>query len=203
MKHSRDTVSLVQKTLSSLGEIHCRALFGGYGLSVGDATFGMVVDGLFYLRMSETGSEGKSKQNFTPLIFIRRGRAISLHYYLVDDALWNNTALLRQRARLSLESARRERAKRESEKRMKDLPNLTLQIETLLCEVGICNIETLRACGARESWLRLRQVNKNLGLQVLYALEGALTETHAAALPADTRQALLEWFNQRMRRLHS
>lgn len=202
-KSSKDTILKVQHTISALGHIRSRALFGGYGLSIENAMFGMVARGGFYLRMSELCAEQRWMRNAEQLTFTRRGRAIALNYYLVGDSLWNNPAHLREQAWISLVGAQHERVQRETEKRLKDLPNLTLQMETLLWEAGIKNVEMLRACGAKESWLRLRKINKNLGLKILYALEGALAETHEAALPADIRRELNEWFQHYSKPLHS
>lgn len=200
---SRDTIVRVQNTLSSLGPIRSRALFGGYGLSIEKAMFGMVVNDGFYLRMSEFCLDQGWMHSAAQLTFTRRGRLIALNYYLVGETLWRNPKQLRELAWLSLASAQHERAQRQTKRRLKDLPNLTVQMETLLWEAGIRNIDALRTCGAKESWLRLRQLNKNLGLKILYALEGALTETHEAALPAETRRELKEWFQRCTKALHS
>lgn len=203
IKTSRDTIIRVQNTLSSLGQVRSRTLFGGYGLSIDKVIFGMVANSGFYLRMNELCPAQSWMEQAEQLMFARRGRSIALNYYLVEETLWNNPVELRKQAWLSLAGAQHERQQREAEKRLKDLPNLTVQMETLLWEAGIKNIETLRAFGAKESWLKLRQINKNLGLKILYALEGALTETHEAALPAEIRRELNEWFQRYTKPLHS
>jgi DNA transformation protein len=95
----------------------------------------------------------------------------------------------------ALEAARRERYQRYQRNRLKDLPNLTFQIEVLLFEVGITNEEMLRELGAKASWLKIRAQNKQLGIKVLFALEGAIEGLHEAALPAEIRRELTEWFN--------
>ena len=53
----------------------------------------------------------------------------------------------------------------------------------------------LRELGAKASWLKIRAQNKQLGIKVLFALEGAIEGLHEAALPAEIRQELTEWFN--------
>lgn len=62
-------------------------------------------------------------------------------------------------------------------------------------EAGITNEETLRQLGAKTSWLKMRSKNKALSIRVLFALEGAIEGLHEAALPADIRRELTEWFN--------
>jgi DNA transformation protein len=102
---------------------------------------------------------------------------------------------LLQLSSFALEAARRERYQRYQRNRLKDLPNLTFQIEVLLFEVGITNEEMLRELGAKASWLKIRAQNKQLGIKVLFALEGAIEGLHEAALPAEIRRELTEWFN--------
>jgi DNA transformation protein len=52
-KISYERIYKSQEYLSPLGEIHHRALFGGYTLAVDDAVFAMVSDGELYLRACE------------------------------------------------------------------------------------------------------------------------------------------------------
>ena len=152
-KISYDRIYQSQEYLSPLGEIHHRALFGGYTLAVDEAVFAMVSDGELYLRACEQSAK-----------------------YCVKNA----SSFLTQRHQRN---------------RLKDLPNLTFQIEVLLMEAGITNEETLRQLGAKTSWLKMRSKNKALSIRVLFALEGAIEGLHEAALPADIRRELMEWFN--------
>ncbi len=96
----------------------------------------------------------------------------------------------------SISCANEDIAHRQQEMRVKDLPNLSLQYEIGLWEVGISDVDTLKAYGAKECWLRLRTIKKNCGVKALYALEGAIAGLHEAALPAETRRELYEWFMQ-------
>ena len=126
---------------------------------------------------------------------MKRGRPVLLNYYRVDDGLWQDRERLLQLSSFALDAARKERSQRHQRHRLKDLPNLTFQLEVLLFEAGITNEETLRALGARASWLKIRMKNKDLSVKVLFALEGAITGMHEAALPAVIRRELTEWFN--------
>jgi len=120
----------------------------------------------------------------------------------VDNDLWNNPPLLVKLATDSLTSANEELANRQQGQRVKDLPNLTLQHEIWLWEAGIKDVETLKANGSRESWLKLRTIKKNCGVKTLYALEGAIVGLHEAALPAQTRRELYEWYVEQLQPKH-
>ncbi|HCC11927.1 TfoX/Sxy family DNA transformation protein [Atlantibacter hermannii] len=192
----------VEDVLKTLGKIHCRSLFGGYSLTIDKASFGMLVDGELFLRAGEQSAEYFSQRNSTKLTFTRRGRPVHLNYYRVDNDLWNNPPLLVKLATDSLTSANEELANRQQGQRVKDLPNLTLQHEIWLWEAGIKDVETLKANGSRESWLKLRTIKKNCGVKTLYALEGAIVGLHEAALPAQTRRELHECYVEQLQPKH-
>jgi DNA transformation protein len=71
-------------------------------------------------------------------------------------------------------------------------------MELLLINSGVIDQQALRHIGAQRAWLKLRESNKAVTLNILYSLEGAITGVHAAALPTARRQELQEWaLNQR------
>ncbi len=191
--NSYERINKSQEYLSSLGAIHHRALFGGYSLSVDNTVFAMVAEGELYLRACEDTAPYMAERQMPQLAMKKRGRQVSLQYYQVDDTLWKNRPKLLELCSQALSSARREKQQQIWQRRMKDLPNLTLSLEVLLLEAGIANEHMLRRLGARQSWLKLRAIRKSISIKVLYALEGAISGMHEAALPAETRRALCEW----------
>ncbi|VFS19858.1 Regulator of competence-specific genes [Enterobacter cancerogenus] len=171
-KISYERIYKSQEYLSPLGEIHHRALFGGYTLAVDDAVFAMVSDGELYLRACEESATYCVKHPSSFLTLVKRGRPVLLNYYRVDEGLWQDRQKLLQLSTYALDAARKERSLRYQRNRLKDLPNLTFQIEVLLYEAGITNEETLRELGAKTSWLKIRSKNRALSIKVLFALEG-------------------------------
>ncbi|MTH46787.1 TfoX/Sxy family DNA transformation protein [Intestinirhabdus alba] len=194
-KRSYDRIYKSQECLSTLGEIHYRSLFGSYSLTIEDTIFAMVADGELYLRACEQSVQYCVKHTPTWLTFIKRGRPVILNYYQVDESLWRDRQQLVCLSKLSLEAARREKHIRSTQQRLKDLPNMSFHLETLLNEAGIMDVTTLRILGAKMCWLRLRQTKPRLTVKVLYALEGAIAGVHEAALPAERRRELAQWVN--------
>lgn len=192
---SYQRIYLSQEYLSPLGEIQSRALFGGYSLSVDDIVFAMVSKGELYLRVCEESAPYTVKRQSPLLTYQKRGREVLLNYYYVDESLWRDIPQLVRLSSYSLNAARSELMQRKAMSRLKDLPNLSFQLETLLGEVGVRDAKTLRSLGAKVCWLRIKKKNKNLGVKVLLALEGAIFGLHEAALPARRRQELIDWFN--------
>ena len=161
-----------------------------------DAVFAMVSEGELYLRACEESAQYCVKNASSYLTLVKRGRAVLLNYYRVDEALWQDRDKLLQLSSFALEAARRERRERYKRDRLKDLPNLTFQLEILLNEAGISNEEALRTLGAEKCWLKIRELNKHLSYKVLFALEGAIVGLHEAALPENRRRELVEWYKR-------
>lgn len=190
-----------QEYLSSLGDIDCRSQFGGYSLAVSNVVFAMVSEGELYLRACEESETYFVEQKSPLLICSKRGRPVVLNYYLVKEELWGDPHKLLKLSSHALMSALRERSVRKAQKRLKDLPNISVNLEIMLWEVGIADLSILRANGAKRSWLKLRRVRSGIGVKILLALAGAISGTHEAALPAATRQELLDWYNRYVERI--
>ena len=183
-----------KKQLAALGNITVRSQFGGYSLAVEKIVFALVTDGELYLRTSETLTSYIRKQHLSPLIIDKRGLPVKLHYYRIDEALWNNKPLLIKLSKSALALAQRQKYARQKNVRVKDLPNMGVRMEMLLREIGIDSVYALREAGAKNCWLRLRALNKHLGLSCLLALQGAIMGHHQAALPAEVKEELCNWF---------
>ena len=104
---------------------------------------------------------------------------------------------------LSLRGMQRDidRRKNNEAGRLKDLPNLTLALERMLWEVGIENSDDLRLQGACVTYEKLCAVKKDLSINILMALEGAILGFHEAALPMASRELLTQWYNHQQEQL--
>lgn len=58
--------------------------------------------------------------------------------------------------------------------RLRDLRNLGVRSEQMLAEAGIGSVEALRRLGAVPAYVRLRRAGAGPGLNMLWALAGAL-----------------------------
>lgn len=75
--------------------------------------------------------------------------------------------------------------------KLEDLPNLGPASASMLRKAGIDSESDLRELGAVAAYLRVRAVDGKTSLNLLYALEGAITGHHWAKLPDGSREALL------------
>ncbi|HGP0980210.1 TPA: TfoX/Sxy family DNA transformation protein [Klebsiella aerogenes] len=182
-----------QECLSPLGKISSRPLFGGYSLAIENTVFAMVAE--IYLRVCEQSASYRVEHHSPMLMMRKNGRPVALKYYRIDEALWQDSKMLFHLSQLSLHSARSEKQHQRDSGRLKNLPNISFHMELMLIHAGITDVKMLRTLGAEMSWLKLREHNKGISINVLESLAGAIAGIHSAALPAQRRQELREWAN--------
>ena len=78
---------------------------------------------------------------------------MTLHYYRIDDVVWNDQPLLIKLSKSALALARRQKNERQNNLRVKDLPNMGIRMEILLREIGIDSVHALREAGAKTAYV--------------------------------------------------
>jgi DNA transformation protein len=196
MKDSKSNIIRAKRQLSSLGVIDSRSQFGGYSLSVESVVFALVSEGDLYLRACEEVRPYIIERKMKPLMFNKRGIPVALEYYRVDNPLWAEPEQLIALCQLCLKGAMQDKKLHQNSGRLKDLPNLSMKLEVQLRRVGIANAEMLRQLGAKRSWLKLHEKNKSLGVNILFALQGAIEGLHCEALPVAIKEELRGWHRE-------
>lgn len=140
-----------QQSFSSLGDITSRSQFGGYSIAANKTIFGLVSEGELYLRASKKDEKYFQQRDMPNLIYTKRGMPVPLNYFLVDEALWQESEQLLYFAHLALGGAQYDKAVRSTNGRLKDLPNLNHDIERLLWKAGIKNVDELQHYGAKKA----------------------------------------------------
>ena len=187
-----------------LGNIRSRTQFGGMSLSADRVMFALVSDGELYLRATGETETHFRRKKMERLTYRKRGMDVQLRYFKVSARQWSDHQALCELGRLSLQGMLRdiELKKNNEAVRLKDLPNLSLALERMLWQVGIENSGDLRLQGACHTYLKLCAIKKkNLGINLLMALEGAILGFHEAALPMESRESLTHWFNHHQEQL--
>ncbi len=199
MKSKNTVVEQSKVELAELGKIESRTQFGGYALTVEKITFAYINDNVLYLRACEAIQHYNATRKLDPLIYRKRGVPVQLNYFKVDTQLWQDREQLLRLSAGSLAAAKQEVEDRLVSMRIKDLANLSLRIEMMLHHVGINSVRLLIDMGSRQTWLRLYEVNNNIGFKTLLALEGAITGHHQAALSPAVRAELRAWYENTLR----
>jgi DNA transformation protein len=203
MESSKIRIFQSKTIFSDLGDIRSRSQFGGYSLLADGVMFALIISGDLYLRSTRENEPLFRERGMVPLIYRKRGLDILLRYFKVDDVLWHKSSELIFFARLAIEGMRGDiDNKKKQGTRLKDLPNINVSMERLLWQVGISSLGDLRRKGAKDTYLMLCSIRKNMGLNVLLALEGAIQGYHQAALPVCQRDALIQWFNSQKGKSH-
>ncbi len=187
-------------TLAPLGIVQSRPQFGGYSLSSGGAMFALIAEGELYLRATVENEVMMKQLEMRQFIYPKRGIEISLRYFQVDEALWQQPQRLIELANDAIKGMQSEKAaKKNSPSRLKDLPNINLSMERLLWQVGVKTFDDLRSQGAINTYVKLASANRRGGISTLFALEGAILGYHQTVLPDASRHQLTQWFNEQCR----
>ena len=196
---STGRIAQAKACFCALGTITTRSQFGGYGVLADGIMFAIIAEGELYLRATEGLESVFRSRGMVNMVYSKRGVPITMRYYWVDETLWRDRDELVGLAWQAIREARREQEiKADNQSRLKTLPNIDINMERLLWRAGIRNVYDLRLNGAKRSYLRLLQQQKNLGLRVLLSLGGAIAGYHHAALPSELRSELTHWFDRTM-----
>jgi DNA transformation protein and related proteins len=94
--------------LSSLGEIHARRMFGGYGLYKDGLMFGIAGDDHLYLRTDDETKDAFIEHGCEPLVFgVRNGVEIVSKYYEPPESAFINAHKMKPWALLSWQATQR------------------------------------------------------------------------------------------------
>jgi DNA transformation protein and related proteins len=72
-----------------------------------------------------------------------------------------------------------------------DLPNFGLKSQQMLAQAGIHTVEQLRELGAVRAYIQVKQSGVNASLNLLWAMEGALSNRHWQDVAKHDRLSLL------------
>ncbi|ODP98819.1 MULTISPECIES: TfoX/Sxy family DNA transformation protein [Salinivibrio] len=183
------------RLFADFGNIKSRSMFGGFGLFCEDTMFALVVNNTLHLRAGKENETLLKKQGLTPYVYKKRGFPVVTKYFAIPDAWWDDHQKLINEAKSALDVAIRDRSLKTetSPSRLKDLPNLRLATERMLKKAGIDTPETLQKHGAVNAYKALVSAHdKDLSLELLWSLEGAITGKHWSVVPPQRRQELLQ-----------
>jgi DNA transformation protein len=85
MTLENDFVEYLVESLSSLGPIRARKMFGGYGIFWGELMFGLVSKNVFYLKADQENRPDFVSRSLGPFKYKRKGKEYAMSYYQVPD----------------------------------------------------------------------------------------------------------------------
>lgn len=84
---------------------------------------------------------------------------------------------------------------------LKGIINIGKDTETKLIQVGIDSFKKLQSAGSEKAFLLLQTMDEGACINLLYGLEGAIQGIKWNKLPAEKKQALLEFFKMAKKNL--
>jgi DNA transformation protein len=98
--------------LGPLGPVRAKKMFGGYGVYLGEAMFGIVVDDVFYLKVDDKNLGEFEEQGLPAFRYNRRGKEIAMSFFQAPPDAMEEGEILCRWAAAALEAARRSKRKK-------------------------------------------------------------------------------------------
>jgi DNA transformation protein len=200
MATSQSTIDFLLDQLAEQGVFSARKMFGEYCLYLSGAPVGLVCDNQLFLRDDPTlrallheVTLGEPYPGAKPHICITADQW--------DDrqalGLWVRCAAEARHAAAAVKASRPRKVARVSSAgkgattRLADLPNLGPKSQQMLQAAGIRSIAQLRKLGSVAAYDQVKRVSSSASLNLLWALEGALTGLPWQTVARDHRTSLL------------
>ncbi len=102
-------VDSLEAVFASFGPVRARRMFGGYGIYHDGLMFGLVADDVLYLKADAQSAEQFAEQGLQPFVYDRKGKNITMSYYLAPAEIFDAPDLARLWAVRAFEAALRGR----------------------------------------------------------------------------------------------
>jgi DNA transformation protein len=202
MASSQSTMDFLLDVLSDSRQVSSRRMFGEFCLYYAGRPVGLVCDDTLFLKPTDVGRRlMKEPDEGAPFPGARAHLRISPDLW--DDRTWMN-ALVRatfdslpppkppkpvKSKTASASAASHGKAQKASN--LADLPNLGPKSQDMLAAVHIKTVAQLRKLGAVAAYARVKQQDPRASLNLLWALEGALTDLPWQVVAREHRTSLL------------
>lgn len=200
--------------MRAFGSVQARAMFGGHGLYRDGLMFALLLDERLYLKVDDNNQAAFDAQGLLPFTYVTKdGKTGRLRYHEAPPEVFEDPQVMAQWARVAYEAAVRAGAKA-AKKSAKDgakqhaaphlaatkavkspalaqLRNLGPASAAMLLDAGIRTPTQLRQLGAVRAFDRVRQLDPKASLNLLWAIEGALSDRPWQQVADEDRASLL------------
>lgn len=206
---SDPSVQHIVDLMGRFGAVRARAMFGGHGLYRDDVMFALLADGGLYLKVDEQSRAIFAGRNLRAFSFTAKGRTVQLSYHEAPPEALEDAGEMADWCRLAWQAALRAKEKGgakgvKGKKKAKspadlgaladdmaDLPNLGPRSVDALAAAGVTTLAHLQELGAVRAFERVRSHSPAVSLNLLWALEGALTGRRWQDVAQTDRASLL------------
>ncbi|WP_085247061.1 TfoX/Sxy family protein [Gilliamella mensalis] len=178
--------------LSDVKDISIKTFFGGFSVNSRDTMFGWITKKDFYLRGHADYRSLFIDLGMQPLSITTGMSTKLLDYYKVNDELFKDREKLLIMVKMVIKYTKKELHEKNTikAKRIKELPNMTLSLERLLCSVGIKDVETFQKVGYLSAYYKIKKKKEAISMNILFVLYSSLHRFHVATLSMETKKEI-------------
>lgn len=197
-------VQHVTGLMQRFAQVRARPMFGGHGLYRDDTMFALLAKGELYLKVDAQSASLFEARGLRAFAFEAKGRVVRLSYHEAPpEALEGDVAMahwcdLAWQAALRSKSAVARRGKKltahadaVAQVPLSGLPNLGPRGLEWLASAGITSLARLQELGSVRAFVLTRACNPGVSLNLLWALEGALSSRRWQDVAETDRASLL------------
>lgn len=178
--------------LATWAAVQARAMFGGFGLYREGRMFALIASETLYFKADATSANEYIRHGLSPFTYQSAGKTSTLKYFAAPAEVYEDAQHMAHWANLAWQSAQRQAAITVKHSHdLADLRNIGGKSMEMMAKAGILSLEDLKACGSVQAYLRVLQVWPRASLNLLWALEGALTDRDWQVVARDDRASLL------------
>ncbi|MBD1919181.1 MULTISPECIES: TfoX/Sxy family protein [Cyanophyceae] len=96
--------------LNQVAPVTARAMFGGYGLYCEGIMFALIAQATLYFKV-DAGNQERTEVGMGPFVYHRDGKAVTMSYYQLPPAVYDDLGLLHSWVEASVAAARRGKRK--------------------------------------------------------------------------------------------
>ena len=105
-------IGAILDSLHPLGPVRSRAMFGGHGIYLEDTMFGLVADGVLYLKVDAHNRRSFEREGQTPFTYIKNGKPVQMSFWRAPEVIFSDERALLTWARPAVEAAQRAKSVR-------------------------------------------------------------------------------------------
>ena len=110
-------VNYLHEVFREFGPINTRRMFGGYGVYHDGLMFGLVADGVLYLKADGEIAEKFSERGLEQFEYTKNGKTMKMSYFMAPEEIYDDPSLAKDWAALSYGAARRSKVRTSKTKR--------------------------------------------------------------------------------------
>lgn len=199
--HKQAFANYVVEQMAGFGPVQAKAMFGGFGIYRDGLMFGLIVSDQLYFKVDDHSKHLFVDRGLPPFQYESKGKVSSLRYHQAPPETYDDADEMAQWARVAYDCALRQQAKSTAKTTAKtgkarpiakaqpsldinsdsisaglaDLTNLGPKSQDMLAKAGITTAQELTRLGAVMAYAKAKAACPKASLNLLWALEGALS----------------------------